>query len=1034
MHKIGCSVGRLLSIIAILLLAFGRPALAAAPAAPSHLTVVALSATEFQLTWHDNSYNEERFGVWICPPPSPFLKRCTMIAELPPNTTTYNAPLPLGGCYFFHVCAGNANGWSEGSNEVAAVFLDVPSLTAQAASANRIELAWQDDSRCESGYVIQRGIVIPGSIATRLMQLESLPPNTATYTDTTMAQGETYLYRVLVFYEETRTVEKLSNIVSIIAYAPENLRATPVTAGRIDLTWDDGLANEDGYTLVRSAYSFLTGWGAWLSVCDVPADTTSYSDIGVVAGTLYRYRVRAYMGNALSAWSNTASAMAVNVPPSSPTNLTANRISSSRIDLVWQDSAINETGFKIERKPPGGSYGQVAQVGADTTTYSNTGLDPATAYCYRVRAYNSAGNSAYSNEACATTSAVPPIEPSYLAIAAVTSDQIDITWADNSDDEIGFKIGRRKPEDRAFVQIAVVGANTTAYSSTGLNPGAQYCYLVLAYNAAGNSDPSNEACATTLAGGGPLVSAPNAPDTLSAVAPSASRIDLSWNDTSDDEAGFYIERKPETGSYDQIAVVVADAMSYADTDVSASSTYCYRVRAYNSAGESAYCDEACAATWGVVPNAPDNLDASSVSSSRTDLTWQDASSNETGFRIERRPQGGSYTQIAMVTANVAGYVDTGLSAGAMYCYRVRAYNATGDSGYCAEACAIALAPNLAASAAGSTRIDLSWNDALTYEDGYAVQRRTYQAGAGWQGWVGIATVGPSVTNYADTAIASGGLYQYRVRAYTSNAESAWSNTATASATDLPPTAPSHSTAVAVSSTQVDLEWQDNADTEEGFKIERAVGGGAFAQICVVGANVTGYSDPGRTVDTRYCYRVRAFNAGGDSDASNEACAMTADNTPPDPDPMTWDVAPHAVGPESVAMEATAASDPSGVEYYFEETSGNPGGDDSGWQGNPTFADTGLTPGTEYCYRVTARDQSLFPNQTGWSSLVCASTGTLGDINGDGVVDLIDVLMLYRHTRGVLALTLGQLAAADIDGDGDVDLADAEALAGIVFSS
>ena len=1031
MHRMSNQIGRLPLVIAILVVALGGPALAAVPAAPSHLAVEALSATKFRLTWDDNSSNEEWFEIWICPPPSPSIQRCFLIAELPPNTTTYDAWLPLGGCYYFGVVAWNSVGSSGKSNEVRAVFLDEPNLTAQAASADRIELTWQDDSRCEDAYVVLRGVVIPGSPMTRLTAIASLPPDTATYTDTTVVQGETYLYRMLV--SEAETDETYSNVVKVIAYAPESLVATPVTATRIDLSWEDGLANEDGFTIVRSASNFLTGqWGAWLTVADVPANTTDYSDMSVAAGTVYRYRVRAYEGDGLSAWSNTASAMAVDMPPSSPTNLTASRVSSSRIDLAWQDNAINETGFKIERKPQGGSFGQIATVGADVTTYSSTGLGSATTYCYRVRAYNDGGSSAYSNESCATTSSVPPAGPSNLEAVAAAVDRIEITWVDNSTDEIGFKIGR-EAADEGFSQIAVVGANTTSYSSMGLSPGTQYCYLVLAYNAAGNSNPSNKACKMTLTGGGPPDDVPDAPGNLNAVADSASRIDLSWNDNSDNEAGFCIERRPQGGSYAQIAVVVADTTGYADTDVGASTTYCYRVRAYNSAGDSAYCEEACAMTTGVVPNAPSGLNAAAVSSSRIDLSWSDNSNDETGFKIERRDDGG-YVQIVMLGANVADYADTGVTSGTTYCYRVRACNTTGDSGYCAEACAIALAPNLVASAAGSTRIELDWNDPLTHEDGYTVQRRTYQAGAGWEGWVGIATVGPSVTNYEDTAIVSEGLYQYRVRAYTSNAESAWSNTVTASATDLPPAAPSGLIAVAVSSMQIDLAWQDNADTEEGFKIERAVSGGPFAEIGEVGANVTGYSDPGRTVDTTYCYRVCSFNAGGASSASNDACATTADETPPTPDPLSWSVPPHAIGTESVTMEAATATDPSGVEYYFEETTGNSGGDDSGWQSSPTYIDTGLEPGTEYCYRVAARDQSFFANQTDWSSLGCTSTGIAGDINGDGVMNLIDVLMLYRYVEGVLELTPDELARSDIDGDGDVDGDDALALAGIVFAS
>ena len=69
-----------------------------------------------------------------------------------------------------------------------------------------------------------------------------------------------------------------------------------------------------------------------------------------------------------------------------------------------------------------------------------------------------------------------------------------------------------------------------------------------------------------------------------------------------------------------------------------------------------------------------------------------------------------------------------------------------------------------------------------------------------------------------------------------------------------------------------------------------------------------------------------------------------DDTPPTPDPMTFASAPAPAGESSITMTATTASDTGGVEYFFDETSGNPGGSDSGWQDSPTYTDTGLSPG------------------------------------------------------------------------------------------
>ncbi len=96
----------------------------------------------------------------------------------------------------------------------------------------------------------------------------------------------------------------------------------------------------------------------------------------------------------------------VNAPtavPPAPSGLTATAISRSRIDLIWADNANTETGFKIERSANGTSWSQIATVGPNVRNYSSTGLSANRLYYYRVRAYNSLGNSPYSNTATART-------------------------------------------------------------------------------------------------------------------------------------------------------------------------------------------------------------------------------------------------------------------------------------------------------------------------------------------------------------------------------------------------------------------------------------------------------------------------------------------------------------------------------------------------------------------------------------------------------------------------------------------------------
>jgi hypothetical protein len=89
--------------------------------------------------------------------------------------------------------------------------------------------------------------------------------------------------------------------------------------------------------------------------------------------------------------------------PAAPSNLSATAISRTRIDLTWADNSSNETGFRIERSTNGTSYSQIASVGANVSSFSSTGLRRNRLYYFRVRAYNSVGNSNYSNVATART-------------------------------------------------------------------------------------------------------------------------------------------------------------------------------------------------------------------------------------------------------------------------------------------------------------------------------------------------------------------------------------------------------------------------------------------------------------------------------------------------------------------------------------------------------------------------------------------------------------------------------------------------------
>ncbi len=178
-------------------------------------------------------------------------------------------------------------------------------------------------------------------------------------------------------------------------------------------------------------------------------------------------------------------------------------------------------------------------------------------------------------------------------------------------------------------------------------------------------------------------------------------------------------------------------------------------------------------------------------------------------------------------------------------------------------------------------MDLSWTDNATSEDGFRIERC---AGAGCTSFAEVLTVGPNAVSYSDTGRSPSTDYRYRVRAFNVGGNSAYSNIANATTPAAPPPpAPSNLTATAMSYSHVELSWSDNSSNENGFRIERCTGPMAsctsFVQIAQVTFDINALSDLGLQGQTTYTYRVRAFNASGQSAYSNSA-QVTTPTAPP----------------------------------------------------------------------------------------------------------------------------------------------------------
>src|SRR3989344_5991934 len=178
--------------------------------------------------------------------------------------------------------------------------------------------------------------------------------------------------------------------------------------------------------------------------------------------------------------------------------------------------------------------------------------------------------------------------------------------------------------------------------------------------------------------------------------------------------------------------------------------------------------------------APSSLSAvASSTGPAISLTWSDNSSNESGFTVERNTDGVNFSGIATTSPNSTGYLDSGLTLGTKYYYRVRAFNSGAYTSYTNIASATTIAaptvpavPTNLFGTASSTSITLNWTDNSSDEDGFNLWRSS-------DGilYFSVATTGPNVQGYVDSGLSSGTWY-HKVRAFNAVGYSDFSNVAT----------------------------------------------------------------------------------------------------------------------------------------------------------------------------------------------------------------------------------------------------------------
>jgi fibronectin type 3 domain-containing protein len=342
-------------------------------------------------------------------------------------------------------------------------------------------------------------------------------------------------------------------------------------------------------------------------------------------------------------------------------------------------SVGSENGFPSGITSGGFSPSSISGSGSSTLTFNTT--TSATPYALSLTITGTAGTITHT---ASTTLLVNLAAPASLTATPGTG-QVSLSWP-ASVGATSYDVKRATVSGGPYTTVAC--ATTTSYTDTGLIGGTTYYYVVSAAysagpNAGGESADSIEASATPQG-----LAPPSAPVLLSAT-PGNGQVALSWS-ASSGATSYNVKRATVSGGpYTTIATT--STTSYTNSGLTNGTTYYYVVSAVNTGGESANSSQLSATPQPpAAPVAPTNVNASSgPRKGGVTLKWtQSTTPGVTRNYIYRRTSTGSYSSTPTIKINAAtSYVDSKLSSGSNYCYRVTAVSSGGESPPSGEACA-----------------------------------------------------------------------------------------------------------------------------------------------------------------------------------------------------------------------------------------------------------------------------------------------------------------------------------------------------------
>ena len=450
----------------------------------------------------------------------------------------------------------------------------------------------------------------------------------------------------------------------------------------------------------------------------------------------------------------------ISAAPAAPVVTAGNSATSGKPMLTW-DAVDGATSYRVYRATS--QNGPCRLLGSvTTTTYVNTGAKDGVTYYYMVTAVNDSGESAFSNTVSGQNKAVTskPAAPVVKIGNSATSGKPMLTWNAVSG-ATSYKVYRATSQNGTYSLLGSV--TVTSYTNTGAKDGVTYYYKVTAVNDSGESAYSNIVSGQVKS----VTPKPSAPVVKIGHSASSGKPMLTWNAVSGATSYKVYRATSQNGTYSLLGTVTTT--SYINTGAKDGVTYYYKVKAVNSAGESAFSNTVSGQSKSVTPkpSAPVVKIGHSATSGKPMLTWNTVD-GAASYKVYRATaKSGAYSVIN--TTKALTYTNTGAALGTTYYYKVEALDAAGKSLGFSDVVEGKVAPVLAVGYSSvSGKPQLTWK-AVPGATEYQVYRSTQQN----SGYTKINTT--TSTSYVNTGAKANTTYYYKIVAVKGTAVSDFSN-------------------------------------------------------------------------------------------------------------------------------------------------------------------------------------------------------------------------------------------------------------------